>query len=161
MAERKNRAVMNMVRCAVRKENAKEFWAEAVKWTIYVLNRCPTLAVKDITREEAWSGVKPYVDHFRVFGCIAHAHVPDVRRTKLENKSICCVLLGVSEESKAYKLYDPISKKVVISRDVIFQEEQQWDWDAGYEEQLLMDLEWGDETDPEEKKRGRNGQRKQ
>jgi len=56
-----------------------------------------------------------------------------------------CVLLGVSEESKAYRLYDPTAKRIVISRDVIFEEEKQWDWDKSYEEQVLMNLEWGDE----------------
>ena len=49
------------------------------------------------------------------------------------------VLLGVSEESMAYRLYDPISKRIVTSRDVIFEEEKHWDWDKSYEEQLLVD----------------------
>jgi transposase InsO family protein len=125
VAERKNRTVMNMVRSMLSDKNIpKTFWPEAVNWTIYVLNRCPTLAVKDVTPEEAWSGVKPSVDHFRVFGCIAHAHVPEARRTKLDNRSSTCVLLGVSEESKGYRLFDPVAKKVVVSRDVIFEEEK-------------------------------------
>ncbi|KAJ8646010.1 hypothetical protein MRB53_007758 [Persea americana] len=45
------------------------------------------------------------------------------KRTKLDAKSFTCVLLGVSEESKAYRLYDPVAKKVVISRDVVFEED--------------------------------------
>lgn len=146
VAERKNRTVMNMVRSMLSAKNIpKTFWPEAVNWTIYVLNRCPTLAVKDFTPQEAWSGVKPSVEHFRVFGCIAHVHVPDVRRSKLDNKSFTCVLLGVSEESKGYRLYDPVAKKVVVSRDVIFEEEKQWDWDVSYEEHISIDLEWGDD----------------
>ncbi|KAL8104868.1 hypothetical protein AgCh_028873 [Apium graveolens] len=32
------------------------------------------------------------------------------------------------EASKAYKLYNPITKKVIISRDVIFNEEASWEW---------------------------------
>lgn len=73
-----------------------------------------------MTPEEAWCGVKPSIEHLRVFGYITHAHVPDARRTKLKDTSHCCVLLGVSEESKAYRLYNPISKRIIISRDVIF-----------------------------------------
>ena len=46
-----------------------------------------------ITPEEAWRGVKPLVEHFRVFGCMTHVLVPDAKRTKLENKSFICVLL--------------------------------------------------------------------
>jgi len=130
VAERKNRTIMNLVRSMLsEKKLPQTFWPEAVNWTIYILNRSPTLAVKNITPEEAWSGIKPSVEHFRVFGCLAHVHVPDVRRTKLENKSIACVLLGISEESKAYRLYNPITKKIITSRDVVFEENKSWNWD--------------------------------
>ena len=54
VAERKNRTVMNMVRSMLsEKKIPKTFWPEAVNWTMYVLNRCPTLAVKNVTPEEA------------------------------------------------------------------------------------------------------------
>ena len=53
-----------------------------------------------MTPKEAWSGIKPLVEYFKVFGCISHVHVPDNKHTKLDYKSIICVLLGVSEESK-------------------------------------------------------------
>ena len=127
VAERKNRTIMNMVRSMLsEKQVPKNFWPEAVNWTTHVLNRSPTLAVKGVTLEEAWSGVKPNVDYFRVFGCIGHVHVPDNKRKKLDDKSFQCVLLGVSEESKAYRLYDPVSKKIVVSRDVVFEEDKFW-----------------------------------
>ena len=90
------------------------------------------MAVKHKTPEEAWSGVKPSVEHFRVFGCISHVHVPDSKRTKLDDKSLRCVLLGVSEESKGYRLYDPISQRIITSRDVVFKEDKNWDWDKKY-----------------------------
>jgi hypothetical protein len=100
VAERKNRTIINIV-CNMLsgKELPKEFWPEVVNWSVYVLNRSPTLAVKDVTPEKAWSGIKPCVDH-----------VPDSQIKKLDNKSFKCVLLGVSEESKAYRVYDPILK---------------------------------------------------
>jgi hypothetical protein len=70
------------------------------------------------------------VSYFRVFGCLAHVHVPDNQRVKLDDKSIKCVHLGVSDESKAYKLYDPAKKKIVVSRDVVFEESKGWKWDT-------------------------------
>jgi hypothetical protein len=51
--------------------------------------------------EEAWFGIKPSVHHFRVFGCLTYAHVPDNQRKKLDSKSIKCVHLGLGDESKA------------------------------------------------------------
>lgn len=55
---------------------------------------------------------------------MAHVHVPDVRRKKLDAKSFVCVLLRVSEESKAYKLYDLVAKKIMVNRDVVFEEDK-------------------------------------
>ena len=54
VAERKNRTVMNMVRSLLVEKNVpRKFWAEAVNWALYVLNRCPTSSVKETTPEEA------------------------------------------------------------------------------------------------------------
>ena len=93
---------------------------------MHILNKSPTLAVKNITSEEAWSGLKPVVDHFRIFGCVAYMHVLDTKRRKLDPKGGKCIFLGVNEESKAYRLYNPTNKKTHISRDVVFDENNSW-----------------------------------
>lgn len=129
VSERKNRTVLNVVRSLLTKGNVpKTFWPEAVNWAVHVLNRSPTFAVRNMTPEEAFNGRKPSVDHFRVFGCIAYAHVPDEKRKKLDDKSEKCIFMGVSENSKAYKLFNPLTNKIVISRDVVFDEENAWNW---------------------------------
>lgn len=82
--------------------------------------------MKDMTPEEAWFGCNPVVDYFRVFGCIAYVHVSDPKRKKLDNKGEKCVLLGVTEEFKAFHHYNPLTKKICISKDVIFNENISW-----------------------------------
>ena len=120
-AQRKNITIMNIVRSILsEKPVPKNFWPEAENWTMHVVNRSPTVVVKNMTPEEAWSCVKPNVD-FGGFGRIGHVHVLDGKRKKFDDKSFQCVLLGMSEESKAYRLFDPVSKKIVVSRDVIFE----------------------------------------
>ena len=94
----------------------------------HVLNRSPTLAVKDVTPEEAWSGVKPSVDYFRVFGCVRYGHISDAKRKKLEDKSVSCVSFRISGESKEYIMFDTVANKITVSRDVIFYEDREWDW---------------------------------
>lgn len=125
----------------------KTFWSEAAKWCGYIQNRCPTAAVEDKIPKEAWSNEKPVVDYFRVFGCVAHVHIPDQNRSKLDDKSRRCVLLGVSDESKTWRLYDPISKKIIVSKDVVFEEEKGWDWGKSVEEIKQDILECEDEGD--------------
>jgi len=96
----------------IEKQVPKIFWAEVARWCVNILNRSPIVAVQNKTPEEAWSGVKPIVDYFRVFGFLAHVHVPDQHREQLDDKSKKCVLLGVSDESKAYQLFDLLTKKI-------------------------------------------------
>ena len=44
----------------------------------------------------------------------------------MDNKGDKCIFLGVSDKSKAYKLYNPSTMKIVISRDVVFDEKSTW-----------------------------------
>ena len=62
--------------------------------TVYLLNRSPTKALVNKTPEEAWTGIKLNVSNLKIFGCIAYAHVPDEKRTKMESKSIKCIFIG-------------------------------------------------------------------
>ncbi|GAU11617.1 hypothetical protein TSUD_346090 [Trifolium subterraneum] len=126
--ERRNKTIMNMVRCMIRgKHFLKELWGEAVNTACYVLNRCPTKRLNNVTPEECWSGNKPNVSHLKVFGSIAYRHVPDQLISKLDDKSEFMVLVGY-HLTGGYRLYDPISKSIVISRDVIVDEMKEWDW---------------------------------
>ncbi|MCO5567281.1 hypothetical protein L7F22_020971 [Adiantum nelumboides] len=86
------------------------------------MNQSLTQILKGITPYEALHKVKPKVHHLRVFGCLAFTHIPDDKRKKLDDKSRRCILVGYSDVSKAYKLYDPIKKESFISRDLIFDE---------------------------------------
>lgn len=101
----------------------KSFWAEAVACAVYLLNRSPTKSVKNVTPQDAWSGHKPSIKHLKVFGCIAYAQIPKEKRKKLDDRGEKCIFIGYSENSKAYKLFNPITNKVIISRDVIFDED--------------------------------------
>ena len=114
-----------MVRSMLKEKNLpNEYWAEAANCAAYILNRCQTKAVMNRVLEEAWSGIKQGVSHMRLFGCVAYAHIPDQLRKKLESKRKKCIFIGYSEESKAYRLYNPSTNKFVISRDVQFIEEE-------------------------------------
>lgn len=133
----------------IEKEVPKEFWLEAVNWTVHLMNCSPTLAVKDQTPEDAWSGHKPSMEHFKVFGCIGYVHISNQKRTKFDDKSIKCMHLGLSSESKAYRMYNPATKKILISRDVVFAENESWEWNKNGAEARDGVLDWGDNEDSE------------
>lgn len=70
----------------------------------------------------AWSGIKPSVRHFKVFGSICYAHIPTKKRTKFDERSQKCIFVGYSSNTKGYRLYNIETKKLIVSRDVIFNE---------------------------------------
>ncbi|KAL5854904.1 hypothetical protein ACOSQ4_004706 [Xanthoceras sorbifolium] len=82
-----------------------------------------------MTSHEVWSTHKPSVSHLRVFGSIAYIKVPEARRTKLEDKREKCIPVGYGDRTIGYRLYNPVTKKVIFSRDVTFEENESWNWD--------------------------------
>ncbi|GAB2278278.1 hypothetical protein Dimus_039278 [Dionaea muscipula] len=127
IAERKNRSILDMARSMLKaKKMPNCFWGEAVSCAVYLLNRSPTKSLQNVTPEEAWGGYKPSVKHLRIFGSIAYAHVPAATRTKLDDRAEKTILIGYS--NRGYKLYNPLTKKILVSRDVKFAEEESWNW---------------------------------
>lgn len=47
---------------------------------------------------------------------------------KLDDRSRRTIFVGYEPGSKAYRLYDPEARRVHISRDVVFQEQEEWRW---------------------------------
>ena len=88
VSERLNRTIIEAVRSMLIHSNLpSKFWAEAVQTAVYVQNRVPTSAVRNMTPYECWFGRKPDISNLRVFGCICYYHIPDEQRRKLDPKA--------------------------------------------------------------------------
>lgn len=98
------------------------YWVDVVRTTLYILNKSPIRSLENITPYEACYQKKPNVNDFKVFGCKAFSHVVDEQWKKLDAKSEVCVFIGYCEKTKAYRLYNPKIRKVIMSQDVIFDE---------------------------------------
>lgn len=123
LAERMNRTLLERARCMLLNAKLqKHYWAEAVSTAAYITNRCPTRALAFLTPEEMWSGKKPDITHMKIFGCEAMVHVPKEKAKKWDSKANKMIFIGYSEQTKGYRLLDTKTRKVVISRDVIFLE---------------------------------------
>ena len=75
------------------------------------------------TLEEDFIGVKLEIGHFCIFGCLVYSHVPLEKRTKLEPISKKDIFVGYNKTSKAYRIYIPSLRKIVVRRDVKFEED--------------------------------------
>jgi hypothetical protein len=125
--ERRNRTIMEMARSLMKSMNVPGmFWGEAVRHLVHLLNRLPTKPMGSRTPFEAWNGRKPHLGHLRVFGSKAHVRPAAPHLKKLDDRSVPMVYFGVEDGSKAHRLYDPQSKRIVVSRDVVFEEGEAW-----------------------------------
>ncbi|RDY00780.1 hypothetical protein CR513_15994, partial [Mucuna pruriens] len=110
LIERESISPMSLLNFVMNKEKrvSRSFWTGVINWVVHVLNRSSILTVKNITLEEAWSGIKPSISYFRIFGCIGYVHVLDKKGENLMTKV-----------SNAYKLYAPVKKKLLVNSSAL------------------------------------------
>jgi hypothetical protein len=89
---------------------------------VYVLNRCPTKSVNGMTPFEAWHGRKLAVHRLRMLECIMYVWNTTPRLKKLEDRGRKMILIVYESGSKAYRAYDPITKHVHMTHDLVLDE---------------------------------------
>lgn len=119
-AERKNRSLIEMARCLLTDADLPNYlWAEAVNTANYIQNRTITKGA-DAIPYQLWNDEKPQLKDFVVFGTKCYVNTPAEKLRKLDDRAKLMYFMGYSEESKAFRCYDPLNRKLVISRDVRF-----------------------------------------
>lgn len=84
-------------------------------------------------------------------------HLQSGERSKLDSKSKKCVFLGFEKGVKGFRLWDPISKKTVTNRDVIFDEafmlkqNEAETCDDSPQEKLTVEVEFDENSSPSDK----------
>ncbi|RVW34206.1 Retrovirus-related Pol polyprotein from transposon TNT 1-94 [Vitis vinifera] len=124
LAERINRTLVERVRCLLSQSQLpRSFWGEALNTVVHVLNLTPCVPLEFDVPDRIWSNNEISYDHLRVFGCKAFVHIPKDERSKLDAKTRPCVFIGYGQDELGYRFYDPVQKKLVRSRDVVFMED--------------------------------------
>jgi hypothetical protein len=124
VAERKNRSIVGAARSKLY-DQALSFYLrpEACSTVVYLQNRSPYRALGRKTLEDAFTGSRLDVEHLRIFVCLIFSRVPSKKRTKIDPTTEKGIIVGYSEVSKAYRIYIPIVRRVVVGRDVKFEED--------------------------------------
>jgi hypothetical protein len=102
----------------------KSLWAKAVQTACYLISRSPLIPLDFDIPERVRTGQDASYAHLKVFRCKTFAHVPKEQRLKLDDKAIPCIFVGYGDASFGYKLWDPMTKKMIRSRDVVFHENE-------------------------------------
>ena len=68
-------------------------------------------------------------------------HVPQNKRDKLDKRASPGIFISYSTVTKAYKIFQPQTGSIVVSRDVHFVEDEEWNWDeVKKKDQTVADL---------------------
>ncbi len=65
---------------------------------------------------------KPDLSNMRIFGCPTYVHIDASLRKKLGNKAWKGIFVGYSFDSPAWLVYNPATRHVIRSRNVVFDE---------------------------------------
>ncbi|KAJ4710008.1 Retrovirus-related Pol polyprotein from transposon TNT 1-94 [Melia azedarach] len=120
VAERMNQTLLERARCMLSNaELTRRFWAEAVSTACYLINRGPHTGINLKTPFEVWSGKLADYSNLRAFGCTVYYHVNE---GKLEPRAKKGVFVGCGDGVKGYRIWSPSEKRVILSRNVVFDE---------------------------------------
>jgi len=100
----------------------ESLWGEPLKTTTYILNRMPSKAINK-TPYELWTGKKPSIKHFHIWGCPVEARPYRPHERKLDSRTISCYFVGYAEYSRGYKFYDPTLRSIFEMGNARFLEE--------------------------------------
>nr|GEV14055.1 hypothetical protein [Tanacetum cinerariifolium] len=77
----------------------------------------PMESLNNKTPQEAWNGINPIISHLSIFGSFVYVHHLSQRRSKIDDRSKKHVFVGYDNQSKGYKLYNSVTRKMVPSLD--------------------------------------------
>jgi hypothetical protein len=97
-------------------------WVDTCNTVVYVQNRCPHRILGMSRPEEAFTGKKPAVSHFKFFGSSIFMHVNKDVRKKLELTAEVGIFVGYTETPHNYHVYFPNNKMTIMRRDIKFVE---------------------------------------
>lgn len=122
VAERQNRTLFDMVRTLLQQSGLTAgFWAEAAVTAAYIRNMLPSRgAVNQSAPVTTWAGTTPEYGRLRVWGSPVYVHQQDT--AKLAPRAVKGIFVGYPLTTKGYKVWIPAQHKMVVSRDVQFNE---------------------------------------
>lgn len=124
VAERLNRTIFNMTRCFLNDSPnlVKPLWAELVRTACYIKNRVPTSTNDNFQSPfEILFNRPPSINHLRVIGSTCFSNKTGTQFGKLDERALECVLVGYESEN-IFRVFDPTTRKVFRSRDLVIQE---------------------------------------
>ena len=122
LAERLNLTLREMTRSMLYYQNVQlGFWAEAITYAAYILNRTTTKANPKFTRYELFHGTKPSLSMVRTFGCPVYARAYDDQTKKWDARAWPGMFVNLDEKHPlVWKIYNPSTGRMYRTSNVVF-----------------------------------------
>ncbi|CAL9242897.1 unnamed protein product, partial [Arabidopsis halleri] len=117
------RTLNNLVRTLLVQANmSSSYWVEALNTAVHILIILPSAAINnEVPFTKLFSRVPRY-DQLRVFGSLCYPNLLPTTPHKLAPRSTACVFLGYPSNHSSYWCLDINTKKIILSRHVVFGE---------------------------------------
>ena len=104
------------------KDVARNLWGEAINTACHTVNRVYLRPGTNKTPYELWKGRKPNVKYFRIFGSTCFILKDKENVGKFDSRRGEGIFLGYSSTSKAYRVYNMRTKKVMETVNIVIDE---------------------------------------
>ena len=143
-AERSGGVIFRKARAMrIEAQMPENLWPEFFKAAIYITNRTPTKQLGWLTPlEKLYNDLdrpnpRPSIAHLRIIGCRAYTKINNIpKKSKMAPRALIGYLVGY-DSTNIFRVWVPQKRKVIRSRDVIFDEDKRYDPNQPYLEELL------------------------
>ena len=98
-------------------------WVEALLTTVYLVNCLSSPKLQNHSSYFWLHGIHPSYNHLCPFGCVCFILLPH-EQNKFSAQSVKCAFLGYALTQKGFMCYDPIVKRIRITWNMVFFENQ-------------------------------------
>ncbi|GJS65383.1 retrovirus-related pol polyprotein from transposon TNT 1-94 [Tanacetum coccineum] len=116
VVERRNRTLVKAARMMLSAFNLPLFfWAEAIATACYTQNRSIIISNHGKMAYHIINDRKPSIKHLHIFGCLYYLTRDGEILDKMKEKGDSCVMVGYSNQSKGYRVYNKRTRLIVES----------------------------------------------
>jgi len=123
VVERKHKYILETTRTFLFQTKLSiKYWGECILTSTYLINRLPSIPLNNKCPYEVLHKHKPLHSHLKSFGCLCYPTIRKLHITKFDPKATPHIFIGYPLGTKGYKVLSFATKKINVSRDVVFHE---------------------------------------